>query len=271
MKRVLFILVSLAWVIPMLADFDPTPPPEPLTKYKVTVTATPKGYTSGGGTYLGGTEVTISTSAASNYTFSHWTLNGEFYSNEQSFTYTVEPKTARFVAVYEFTPADPAEPVTSNEYRLYLENNIPQACSFNRSSGGKVEADQYVTITAYKSESYDFLGWYDNGTLVSTNMSFNYQMPYRTHTLTARFVYNPKDPDEPGSSTDEEDIQNQKRGDVNGDGEVNITDAIEIYNMILQVQTHMMQIGYSDANKDGDINISDAIEIYNWILQGKNL
>lgn len=268
MKRILSILISLAWVIPMLADFDPTPPAEPLTKYKVTVTATPRGYTSGEGSYVGGTEVSISTSAYAGYTFSHWTLNGEHYSDERSFTYTVQPITAHFVAVYEYTPDDPAEPVTSNEYRLYLENNISQACSFNRSSGGKVEADSWVDITAYKSESYDFLGWYDNGTLVSTNLSFNYQMPYKTHTLTARFVYNPKDPDEPGSVTG--DVQNQKRGDVNGDGEVNITDAIEIYNMILQVKTHLLKLGYSDANRDGDINISDAIEIYNWILQGNN-
>lgn len=270
MKKILLFLVSLAWVIPMLADFDPTPPPEPLTKYKVSVTATPKGYTSGSGSYQSGTNVTISTSAYAGYTFSHWTLNGEHYSDKRSFTYTVQPITARFVAVYEFTPADPAEPTASNEYRLYLENNISQAGSFNRSSGSKVEADTYVTITANKSADYDFLGWYEGGTLVSTNLSFNYLMPYRTHTLTARFVFNPRDPEEPGSVTDENDVQNQKRGDVNGDGEVNITDAIEIYSMILQVQTHMMQIGYSDANKDGDVNISDAIEIYNWILQGKN-
>ena len=267
MKRILSILISLAWVIPMLADFDPTPPPEPLTKYRVTTEATPRGYTSGGGSYLGGTEVTISTSAYAGYTFSHWTLNGVRYTDEPSFLYTVQPITARFVAVYEFTPDDPAEPVTSNQYRLFIANNIPQACSFNRSSGEKVEADTYVQIEAYKSESYDVLGWYDNGTLVSTNLSFNYLMPYKTHTLTARFVYNPKDPDEPGSVTD--DVQNQKRGDVNGDGEVNITDAIEIYNMILQVKTHLLKLGYSDANKDGDIDISDAVEIVNWILQGK--
>lgn len=265
MRRLLMIIVSIVWAFPMLADdFNPANPPDPYTKYKVVTSATPTGYTSGGGSYLPNTEISISTSSASvNYTFSHWTKNGEYYTNAVSFRYTVEPQKTEFVAVYDYNPVNPSDPQATNQYRLYLTTNIPSACTFNRTSGAKAEADTYVTVTATKSMGYDFLGWYEGSTKVSDKLSFRYLMPFSNATLTARFEYNPQNPGDPGSSQD--DVQNTKLGDVNGDGSVNTTDAVLIINYYLG-KTKEINKRAADVNSDGAVNTTDAVLIINKYL-----
>lgn len=55
-------------------------------------------------------------------------------------------------------------------------------------------------------------------------------------------------------------------GDVNGDGVVNITDAIGLVNHILGKSTFEVDELAADANEDGLLNITDAIAIINLIL-----
>lgn len=268
MKKLTTIILSLVWVIPMLAQYDPTNPPEPETMYKVTMTAKPCGYTSGSGEYMSDAVITISTSAYSeNYTFNHWEKDGEFYSDQQTTDYTVEEKSAHFVAIYDYTPIDPAEPMASNEYRLYLKNNIPSACSFNMTSGSKCEADQFVYVEAYKNMNYDFLGWYENGVKQSSALGFNYQMPAANATLEAKFKYNPINPDEPDADPNapQDDVANAEKGDVNGDGEVNTTDAVMVINYYLGKITEISK-SVGDMNNDNEINTTDAVSIINKYL-----
>lgn len=250
-------------------DLDPANPPEPLTYYKVMVSAAPYGYTSGEGSYLSGTEVTISTSSYStDYTFSHWTKNGVKYSEEPSFQYVVDGQKAVFVAHYDFTPVDPQEPMGEYRHRLFLRNNILQACSFNMSSGVKVDDDTYVHVVAYTNTNYDFIGWFDSkGVKVSEEPSFNYLMGTENTTLEARFNYNPINPDEPMGGL-QDDVANGLLGDVNEDEVVNVTDAIELINSILANKTSSLNIKLCDMNKDGEVNVTDAIEIINTILKG---
>ncbi len=56
------------------------------------------------------------------------------------------------------------------------------------------------------------------------------------------------------------------RGDVNGDGEVNISDAIALINGILNDNFSNINMDAADTNEDGDVNISDAITLINYVL-----
>lgn len=165
---------SAAWA--QTEEYNPSNPPEPYARYKVT-TKSAYGWTSGGGTYQQGNMATIRVSSSNaNYTFAYWTKNGERYTDKQEFVYRVE-ENARFEAVFNFTPVNPLEPVKPNTYRLYLTTDLEGACSFNRTSGAKVEADEYVQIEAISSPGFVFEGWYLNGNWVSDQISFNYFCP----------------------------------------------------------------------------------------------
>lgn len=52
-------------------------------------------------------------------------------------------------------------------------------------------------------------------------------------------------------------------GDVNGDGEVNVTDLIPLVNMILGITEHNTS---ADVNGDGEVNVTDLIPLVNLIL-----
>ena len=54
------------------------------------------------------------------------------------------------------------------------------------------------------------------------------------------------------------------KGDVNGDGRVNVSDVTELINMILGVTT--MNKTRADVNGDGQVNVSDVTALINLIL-----
>ena len=58
-----------------------------------------------------------------------------------------------------------------------------------------------------------------------------------------------------------------KKGDVNGDGETDIADAVAIVNHILKKPTANFQLVAADVNLDGDTDIADAIAVVNIILK----
>lgn len=249
-------------------DLDPTNPPEPYTRYKLATKAVPEGYTYGSGMYLQGSQVNISTSAYSqNYKFLYWTLNGERYSDVQNFTFTMIDDRADFVAVYDYDPVDPQEPIADYTHRLYVTNNMTPACSFNISSGTKVKEDTYIYVRAYVNSGYDFLGWYEAGRLVSDETAFNYLMGTDNVTLEARFSYNPINPDEPNGN--QTDVANAELGDVNEDGTVDISDKVMLVNYYLKGQTSELNTAISDINNDSSVDITDAVGIVNNYLNSK--
>ena len=267
MRKIILLLMLLTGCIGIHAQgFDPANPAEPYARYKLTLRATPEGYTSGGGMYLLGDEVNVRTSASSqNYTFSHWTKNGAFLTDQQNFTYTITGEIVVLEAVYDFTPVDPAEPVSTNQYRLFLENNIAEACSFNRTSGAKAEAGSTVYVQAYANSGYDFEGWYEGDQLVSQALAFNYPMPAASTTLTARFAYNPWSPDDPDSGGG--NIDNTLPGDVNQDGSVSITDVGLMIDRILGAEPEVFHFPAADVNSDGQVSITDVGLVIDIILR----
>ena len=59
------------------------------------------------------------------------------------------------------------------------------------------------------------------------------------------------------------------RGDANGDGEVNMSDANSITNYILNRPDASFKEIAADANEDGKINMSDVMYIVNYALNGQ--
>lgn len=254
-------------------ELDPANPPEPQLSFQVTVSAEPAeaGYTSGGAKYTVGQQVYVSTSVRnSNYEFLYWTRDGVRTDDPMSFSFTMGDRKVSYVAVYGLNPKDPAEPTAPNTFRLYLDTDAEGCCTFNRASGEKQRADQYVSVAAQNvSPGYVFQGWFAGGQKVGDNLSFNYLMPYSDMTLTARFVFNPTSPADPSSSAEQQSIDNGRLGDVNNDGVVNVSDAVLLINHYLNNTTDELPVIVADVNRDGVVNVSDAVEIVNRYLNNQ--
>lgn len=266
----LVLLLVLGSTPALYAQYNPTNPPEPQENfyYNITVTSSPANvaYTYGAGKYLEGTDRSISYSLRnSNYRFSHWTLNGEHYSDKTSFTYKVATADATFVAHFVYNPISPQEPIASDEYKLTLTSNNDAACSFNRASVTRVKYDNYVTLTAYVNQGYEFLGWYKGATFVSGNSSFNYLMPAENVTLMAKFRYNPFNPAEPEGDGSQSNVQITLTGDVNKDGVVDVLDIVAVVNYSLKDGDE--NLSTYDINNDGVVDILDIVKVVNLSLE----
>ena len=277
MKSLHFILCGLLLLVghnmQAQGDFNPDNPEEPdipVFYYPLTTACEPAeaGKASGDGNYAPGSLVTVSTSANADYTFSHWTLNGETISNLTLFNYTTVEGPMVFVAHYTLTPVDPEDPTMDVKSRLYLTSDPVGVCTFNRTSGVFVQADDYVEVNVTNSDQwYEFTGWYKDNELVSNVQNFNYLVGYSDATLVAHFrqlEFTPSDPSEPVSQGG--DIQTLKTGDANEDGSVDVTDAVAVINAYLTNDTSSINVDVADVNHDGVIDITDAVAIINLYL-----
>ena len=61
------------------------------------------------------------------------------------------------------------------------------------------------------------------------------------------------------------DLYSQITGDINGDGEVNVSDVTALINKILGSSTYTDAV--CDINGDGEINVSDVTALINMILK----
>ncbi len=263
--RGLWVLLALWSILPAVAqeDYNPENPPEPATLYNVTVKCTPEGaaYLSGIGQYPQGEQVWVSCSASSySYKFKHWLKDSvQMEETSTSFYHTVDTADVTFTAVYEYSPDLPDEPSTILERRLWLMSDPEGACSFNRTSGAKAGVDQFVEVTAYPNQSYDFKGWYKDGQFLSESISFNYLIPDKNDTLTAKFVYNPINPGEPEGGG-QDNVDTGMAGDLNNDGALDVSDAVSLIVLYLNQGTSEYA-SRSDVNGDGTVDVSDVVEI----------
>lgn len=147
-----------------------------------------------------GTQVWIYQSSYNrNIKFTHWTKNGEYYSDQESFTYTVPNSDTKFVAHYKYEPASPEEPTVRYSRKLFLSCTPTSAGSLNYSSENRVMVDDYIYLYPYINQGYRFLGWYEGEALVSSDKGFYYQMPDRDVSLVAKFKFDPTSPADPST------------------------------------------------------------------------
>lgn len=270
--KILVVLLTLVGgTTSVSAQFNPDNPADPNALFRIELECTPAGVASmsGDGLYQAGENLTINTNSnREDYVFSHWTLNGVKYCDTPTFNYTMTDHAVKFVAHYSYVPIMPGDPVAENKHHVYLQSEPAGVCSFNRTNGERAELEDWFNLEVFGKQGYRFLGWYEEGAKISESESFYYLMPNKNVTLTAKFTYNPFNPDDPFGDGTQEDIDNGRLGDVNGDEVVNVTDAIELINSILANKTSSLNIKLCDMNKDGEVNVTDAIEIINTILKG---
>ena len=203
LRKIITTMVLLTGLSASLsAQVNPPNPPEPQMRYQVTVSAMPSGvaYTSGGGSYLEGTEVWIRTSGSDvNYVFDYWEKDGEVYSHDQSFQYKVDGDRISFVAHYKVAPINPPEPVQILLRRLYVKSDPEGESTFNITSGTKYNVGSQTYVYAYGSTGYRFVGWYDGDEKVSDSQGLTYIIPDRDATLVARFTLDPSSPADPST------------------------------------------------------------------------
>lgn len=270
------LLLLIGCSVQAQGGFDPDNPEEPdvpVFYYLLTTACEPveAGVTSGDGDYIPGSSMTVSTSPNVDYTFSHWTLNGETIDRPASFSYTTVEGPMVFVAHYNLTPENPTDPTMDVQSRLYMASEPEGICTFNRTSGALVQADDYVNVNVTNVDQwYEFTGWYVGDELVSSVQDFNYLTGYSDVTLTAHFrqlPFTPSDPSEPVSQGG--NIQTHQTGDANEDGSVDVTDAVAVINAYLTSDTTGISASLADVNHDGVIDITDAVAIINLYLNSQ--
>lgn len=200
MKRIRYL--TLLWMlfcgILCKAQFNPVSPEEPgqLTT-KLTLKANPSGAgsTSGAGSFVSGTSVTVTASANSSWQFVNWTnASGVVVSTSSAYTFVKGERNETLTANFSFNPVGPSEP-----------DELPHKLTLIAGNGGSVSGSGYYLngtaagIRASTSAYFEFDGWYmTDGTCYSKEASTTYTMGDKAVTLTARFTFNPSSPTEPG-------------------------------------------------------------------------
>ena len=149
--------------------------------FTVSVSANPTngGTVTGGGTYTEGQSCTVTATPNANYTFTNWTENGTVVSTNANYNFTVNANrilVANFTCVPQtFTVSVSANPTNGGTV----------------TGGGTYTEGQSCTVTATPNDNYTFTNWTENGTVVSSNASYNFTVT-GNRTLVANFTYVPQ-------------------------------------------------------------------------------
>ena len=133
-----------------------------LNTYTIAATADPAvgGTIQGAGTYAHGESATLTATAATGYTFTNWTKNGQVVSTNASYTFTVT-SAASYVAHF-----------TLNTYAITATANPAVGGSIQ--GAGTYNHGATVTLTATAATGYTFVNWTKGGTVVSTNATYSF-------------------------------------------------------------------------------------------------
>ena len=128
------------------------------------------GTVTGGGTYEGGTMVTVTATANPGWRFGWWTYNGNSVSTDASYTFKVT-ENAKLVANY-----------LKNMFKVIVEPTEGGTAA----GGGSYQEGKTAPLTATPNEGYRFVGWFEGETKVSDQASYDYPVT-KAVTLTAKF------------------------------------------------------------------------------------
>ncbi len=123
---------------------------------------TEAGTVFGGGDYEEGSIITVTATSNVGYTFIGWYDGTAKLSSNAGYTFTVTGNKT-LTAKWE-----------KNVYSVSLERN--DAAAGTLSGGGNYEYGRTVTITAVSNAGYDFLGWYNGSTKLSSNESYTFKV-----------------------------------------------------------------------------------------------
>lgn len=152
-------------------------PPTPPEKYTVSVNASPSvgGTVEGGGSYDADTSVIVIATANSGYQFKEWRENGSSVSTSAAYTFNADASRV-LTAVFEAVVTPPVS------YTVRV--NVTSGGT--ASGGGTYHNGDQVTVTAVPNAGYQFKGWTEGGTTVSTQASYTFTAD-ASRELTAAF------------------------------------------------------------------------------------
>ncbi|MFK7949167.1 MAG: CARDB domain-containing protein [Saprospiraceae bacterium] len=144
-------------------------------QYNITTSANPTagGTTSGGGTYLDGSSVTVIATPNSGWAFGSWEENGNTVSSNATYTFIVGSNrtlTATFVQ-QQYTITTNASPLNGGSI----------------TGGGTYNGGSSATLTATPNSGWVFDSWKENGVTVSNNATYIFTVT-GNRTLDATFV-----------------------------------------------------------------------------------
>ncbi len=123
------------------------------------------GTTSGGGAFAQGSSATVVATPNTGYTFTNWTENGTEVSTSSSYQFTIA---GNRTLVANFT----AVPV--GNFAVNLSSS--PAAGGTTTGSGSYATGTLVTITASANTGYTFMNWTENGVIVSTSSSFQFNL-----------------------------------------------------------------------------------------------
>ena len=146
-------------------------------QYHLVLSANPNngGSLNGAGWYNAGSSVTATATAATGYTFNNWTENGTQVSTNPSYTFNLNSNrtlTANF---------------TQNTYTVTVTANPTNGGTVT--GGGSFTQGQSCTVSATAASGYTFTNWTENGTQVSTNANYTFNVS-ASRNLVANFSQN---------------------------------------------------------------------------------
>lgn len=188
---------------------NPNEPDEPdikpvQKKYKLTVVSEEGGTNvSGSGEYVSGTQVTLSVSISTGFSFQGWYNEADsLLSTSTRFSYTTQEKDETITARIKYTPNNPSEPEEPNlpskpnPHKITVVAVPSDGGSVSVGSETVVEGEQ-TRVRATANTGFEFRGWYVADMLFQTAADFYYTMGNKDISMEARFVYNPSSPSEP--------------------------------------------------------------------------
>lgn len=133
-------------------------------KFTISATINPStgGTITGSGVYDYGSSVLVVATPNNGYKFVSWTENGNIVSTSSSYSFTV---TNNRNLVANFIPTT---------YTIATSSN-PSA-SGNTSGGGVYNVGTNVTVVATPNSGYMFLNWTENGNIISTTLSYQFNV-----------------------------------------------------------------------------------------------
>ena len=131
-------------------------------QYTIATSANPSigGTTSGGGTYLDGSSVTVTATANSGWTFDSWEENGSTVSNNATYTFTAGSNRT-LEAIF-----------TQQQYTI--TTNASPLSGGAVTGSGTYNSGSSATVTATANSGWVFDSWEENGNTVSSNASYTF-------------------------------------------------------------------------------------------------
>lgn len=129
---------------------------ESIPTFTITATATTGGQVSGDGEYEENEEVTLTATPDSGYEFVGWEEDSETVSTANPYIFNAEGDRV-LLAVFELIPPE--------EYTI----SVTSTSGGNATGRGVYEEDDPVTLTATPDTGYEFVGWEEDSSIVSTS------------------------------------------------------------------------------------------------------